>query len=95
MLSLSRFREQIPTGLIVTGPNIASQELLFSQIASRLRSQTNSLVVVLRSLDASNLKTVLKKLIRDATNQKWCDGDEADLPAHQDVGDATQLVFFF
>jgi origin recognition complex subunit 3 len=75
----------------VTGPNIASQELLFNQIASRLGSNTSSLVVVLRSLDAPNLKTVLKKLLRDATYQKVDSGDEADLPAHQDVSIEHQL----
>jgi origin recognition complex subunit 3 len=71
-----RNNDQIPAGLIVTGPNIASQELLFSQIAERLTSKTHRTVIVLRSGDASNLKTVLRKLIRDATNQKEDDGEE-------------------
>lgn len=73
-----RIEENIPTALIVTGPNIASQDFLFHQLAGRLRTQTNGLVVVLRSGDASNLKTVLKKLIRDATNQKG----EEDITRH-------------
>jgi origin recognition complex subunit 3 len=80
-----RHKHQIPTGLIVTGPNIASQELLFSQIATTLESETNSLVVILRSMDASNLKTVLKKLIRNATNQKGDDDDDAQMTSHQNV----------
>jgi origin recognition complex subunit 3 len=66
----------IPTGLIVTGPNIASQELLFTQLENRVRSDLGSIVVTFRSSDASNLKTVLKKLIRDATNQDHGDDDE-------------------
>lgn len=33
-------------------------------------------MVTFRSADASNLKTVLKKLIRDATNQDYDDEDE-------------------
>lgn len=60
----------IPAGFIVTGPNIASQGLLFEQLSSHLRAEVNGLVVVLRSGDASNIKTILKKVIRDATNQK-------------------------
>ncbi|KAE8447607.1 hypothetical protein EG329_010578 [Mollisiaceae sp. DMI_Dod_QoI] len=62
--------ESVPTGFIVTGPNIASQGLLFEQLSAHLRSETNGPVVVLRSGDASNLKAILKKVIRDATNQK-------------------------
>jgi hypothetical protein len=38
-------------------------------------------VVILRSGDASNLKTILKKIIRDATNQKEDDGDDLQVTA--------------
>jgi hypothetical protein len=69
-LTWCRERDQIPTGLIVTGPNIASQELLFAQIAEGLKSFIRGPVVILRSGDANNLKSILKKIIRDATNQK-------------------------
>jgi hypothetical protein len=82
-LKYDRHIKKIPTGLIVTGPNIASQELLFSQLADRLRSKTEALVVILRSGDAANLKTVLKKLIRDATNGKCDDEDESENPQHE------------
>jgi hypothetical protein len=71
-----RERDQIPTGLIVTGPNIASQELLFDQLAESLQSYVHGPVVILRSSDASNLKTLLKKVIREATNQKEDNEDE-------------------
>ncbi|KAI9745251.1 MAG: hypothetical protein M1818_001530 [Claussenomyces sp. TS43310] len=70
------YNHRIPTCLIVTGPNIASQERLFSQLGDRLRSTTNGVVLSLRSGDAPNLKTALKKLIRDATNQSHDEGDE-------------------
>jgi origin recognition complex subunit 3 len=69
----------------VTGPNIASQELLFNQIAETLRAETRGLVVVLRSGDASNLKTLLKKVIREATNQKDDDDDEHPAASRHDV----------
>jgi|SRR5450432_129693 origin recognition complex subunit 3 len=78
-LTCARHKTQIPTGLIVTGPNIASQELLFNQLAGRLRSDAHVPVVLLRSSDAPNLKTLLKKLIRDATNQKGGDDDDAQI----------------
>jgi hypothetical protein len=85
MLTKSRGKEKIPTGLIVTGPNIASQELLFGQLADRIRNDTGALVVTFRSGDGSNLKTVLKKLIRDATNQDHDDEDERLTGSAQDV----------
>lgn len=62
----------------MTGPNIASQELLFSQLAERIRNDdaSDAIVVNLRSEDATNLKAVLKKLIRDATNEEQENEDE-------------------
>jgi origin recognition complex subunit 3 len=77
--------------LIVTGPNIASQELLFSQLAERLKSHIHGPVVILRSTDASNLKTLLKKVIRDATNQKEDEEDELQMTS-KDVSALKLLV---
>lgn len=71
--------------MIGTGQNIASQELLFSQLADRVCSETDAIVVIFRSGDASNVKTVLKKLIRDATNQDHDDEDERLPSSGQDV----------
>lgn len=73
----TRGLDRIPAGFIVTGPNIASQGLLFQQLSTRLKSDIDGPVVTLRSGDASNLKAVLKQLIRDARNQKpTIDGEE-------------------
>ncbi|PBP27313.1 origin recognition complex subunit [Diplocarpon rosae] len=55
----------IATGFVVTGPNITSQGLLFKQLSIRLGEEVGGPVVTLRSGDASNLKAVLKKVIRD------------------------------
>ena len=74
----------MPTGFICTGPNIASQSLLFKQLSARLRTDVNGPVVNLRSGDASNLKAVLKQIIRDATNQKSID-DEEEMSVEKDV----------
>jgi origin recognition complex subunit 3 len=60
----------------VTGPNIASQGLLFEQLSERLKLEINGPVITLRSGGASNLKASLKQIIRDATNQKVTDEDE-------------------
>ncbi|KFY08739.1 hypothetical protein V492_05943 [Pseudogymnoascus sp. VKM F-4246] len=68
--------EGIPTGLITTGQNTASQELLFSQLAERVQGETDALIVTIRPGDASNLRAALKKLIRDATNTDHDDEDE-------------------
>jgi len=54
---------------------------LFTQLAEGLKSYAHGPVVILRSGDASNLKTILKKIIRDATNQKEDDGDDLQVTA--------------
>lgn len=66
----------IPTGFIVTGPNIASQSLLFQQLSQRLKEDINGPVITVRSGDATNLKAALKQLIRDATNQRSTSDDD-------------------
>jgi origin recognition complex subunit 3 len=76
---------KVPTGFIVTGPNISSQELLFKQLSSRLKMNTSGPVTILRSGDASNMKSILKQLIRDATNQKPTADDEEGPSFEQDV----------
>lgn len=62
----------------MTGPNITSQGLLFEQLSIRLREEDNGPVVVLRSGDATNLKAILKQLIRDATNQVTSETDDIE-----------------
>lgn len=81
----------MPTGFIVTGPNIASQGLLFEQLSERLKTEVNGPVVTLRSGDAANLKAALKQLIRDATNQRAVNEDEGEGFFERDVG----LSMFF
>lgn len=76
-------RDRVPAGFIVTGPNIASQSLLFKQLSERLKEEINGPIVTLRSGDASNLKAALKQLIRDATNQRSI--DEEEVPFEQEV----------
>lgn len=61
--------EKLPTGLILAGPNIAGHAKLFDQLAARVALENVGPVVILRSGHASNLKTVLKQLIKAATSQ--------------------------
>ncbi|KZF25991.1 hypothetical protein L228DRAFT_279249 [Xylona heveae TC161] len=68
--SSEEYQDRIPTGLIVAGPSIASHGLLFEQLEARIKSETRSPMVILTSNDASNLKSMLKKLIRIATNEE-------------------------
>lgn len=60
-------RGKLTAGFIITGPNIASQDLLFEQLAERLSTATRARFVRLRASEATNLKAALKKIIRDAT----------------------------
>ncbi|KAF4453378.1 origin recognition complex subunit 3 [Fusarium austroafricanum] len=59
--------DRIPSAFIITGPNIASQDLLFQQLSETLQQTTSSKFVGLRSSEASTLKATLKKIIRDIT----------------------------
>ncbi|AEO65334.1 uncharacterized protein THITE_2112219 [Thermothielavioides terrestris NRRL 8126] len=69
---------KIAAGFIITGPNIASQDLLFEQLAETLSAATQASFVRLRAADAPNLKAALKKIIRDATTGRSEDGDGMD-----------------
>jgi len=81
MFTSNRYEGKIPTALVLAGPNIASHELLFEQLAQRIRNQDRTgPVVALTSKDATNLKTTLRKLIRDATQQdEGVDDEEEDI----------------
>ncbi|KAG6051001.1 hypothetical protein E4U39_002505 [Claviceps sp. Clav50 group G5] len=60
--------DQIPSAFIITGPNIASQDLLFEQLSESLPQRSPpSRFVRLRSSETLTLKAALKKTIRDAT----------------------------
>ena len=68
----------MPSAFIITGPNIASQDLLFEQLSETLQQSTPSKFVRLRSSEASTLKATLKKIIRDIT-AKVSDDEDDDL----------------
>jgi origin recognition complex subunit 3 len=76
---------KIRAALIVTGPNISSQGLLFEQLAEGLGDSANGPFVRLRSAEAPNLKATLKKIIRDATQQSFDLEDDAELSVGKDV----------
>ncbi|KAM3499200.1 hypothetical protein MY10362_007520 [Beauveria mimosiformis] len=69
--------DKIPTALIVTGTNIASQDLLFEQLSETLQSGS-SRFVRLRSTEAGSLKAVLKRIIRTGTSNATEDDEEND-----------------
>ncbi|KAF4342675.1 origin recognition complex subunit 3 [Fusarium beomiforme] len=68
--------DRIPSAFIITGPNIASQDLLFQQLSETLQRTTSSKFVALRSSEASTLKATLKKIIRDVTAKVTTDEDD-------------------
>jgi len=77
---------KIPAGFIITGPNIASQDLLFEQLAEALcKGGERAACVRLRSTEAPNLKATLKKIIRDASSARDVrEGDDADVSVGRD-----------
>ncbi|KAI0459396.1 origin recognition complex subunit 3 N-terminus-domain-containing protein [Xylaria acuta] len=76
--------DKIPSAFIITGPNIASQDLLFEQLSETLQHEASAQVVRLRSGDASNLRAVLRKIIHDIVSKGSIDGDELDLTTSKD-----------
>ncbi|KAM3453766.1 hypothetical protein MY5147_004986 [Beauveria neobassiana] len=69
--------DKIPTAFIVTGTNIASQDLLFEQLSETLQSGS-SRFVRLRSTEVGSLKAVLKRIIRTGTSKATDDEEEND-----------------
>ncbi|KAI4596111.1 hypothetical protein KJ359_005615 [Pestalotiopsis sp. 9143b] len=77
-------KEKIPSGFIVTGANIASQDLLFEQLSENLQEEADAKVVRLRSADASNLKAALKKIINDVTARAAEGDDDLEIAVGRD-----------
>lgn len=77
--------DKIPSAFIITGPNLASQDLLFEQFSETLQIQVDAKVVRLRSGDASNLKAALKKIIHDVTARETDDENDQELAMGKDV----------
>ncbi|KAM0483516.1 hypothetical protein ACHAPX_002007 [Trichoderma viride] len=75
--------DNIPSAFIITGPNIASQDLLFAQLSDSLQKSSPSKVIRLRSSEATNLKNALKKIIQDATSKTLVVDGEEDLQLRQ------------
>ncbi len=79
------FSGKITAGFIITGPNIASQDLLFEQLGERLCTATQARFVRLRASEAPNLKAALKKIIRDATARGAGEDEDQDVEVTQGV----------
>ncbi|KAH8885173.1 hypothetical protein GQ53DRAFT_751466 [Thozetella sp. PMI_491] len=74
--------DKIPAAFIITGRNIASQDLLFEQLGETLREATQGTFIRIRSAEAPNLKSTLKKIIKDATTQ--ASDDDGEVAVGQD-----------
>ncbi|TRX93875.1 hypothetical protein FHL15_005257 [Xylaria flabelliformis] len=85
-------KDKIPSAFIITGPNIASQDLLFEQLSETLQHEADAQVVRLRSGDASNLRAVLRKIIHDVVSRDSIDGDDLDLTTSKDLTPRRNLV---
>ncbi|KAM0255415.1 hypothetical protein ACHAQJ_005783 [Trichoderma viride] len=79
----ARSGDKIPSAFIITGPNIASQDLLFEQLSDSLQRSSPSKFIRLRSSEATNLKNTLKKIIQDATSKTLVVDGEEDLQLGQ------------
>lgn len=81
---------KIPAALIVTGPNIASQDLLFAQLSGAEDGAEAAVgggrFVRLRAAEAPNLKAALRKIVRDVVTRAVAAEDgEGELAVGKDV----------
>lgn len=88
-------KDKIPSGFIVTGANIASQDLLFEQLSENLQEEADAKVVRLRSADASNLKAALKKIINDVTARAAEGDDDVEIAVGRDVSQEILMAILF
>ncbi|OAA64848.1 origin recognition complex subunit [Cordyceps fumosorosea ARSEF 2679] len=77
--------DKIPTAFIVTGTNIASQDLLFEQLSETLQSGS-SRFIGLRSTEAGSLKAVLKRIIRIAASKATEDDEDHEVEEKETNG---------
>lgn len=89
---------KIPAALIVTGPNIASQDLLFAQLGDAVvqgeGKSDGGWFVRLRSAEAPNLKATLRKIIHDVTRDVVDAGaGEGQVAVGKDVSDIFPFSF--
>lgn len=88
-------RRRVPAAFIMTGANIASQDLLFRQLGARLEGgEPRSRVVRLRSAEVGNLKAALKKVVRDATARDDEGDDDGEVSFGQGVSLGRSVLFF-
>lgn len=74
-----RSGHRLPCGLILAGPSIAAHTTLFEQLAERITDEAATTLASITSTDAPNLKTVLKAIIKSATERKSVDDNEMEL----------------
>ena len=71
--------ERIPTGIILTGPDSASQSSILDQLSKGRRSSCKTNFVSLTASQGTNLKALLKTIIQNATAQSEdVDNDDDD-----------------
>lgn len=70
--------DKIPSAFIITGPDIASQDLLFDQLSENLEAKTTGKVVRLRSAEVGSLKAALKRIIQGVTTKQVSGDNEED-----------------
>ncbi|MCJ1242868.1 hypothetical protein MMC30_000064 [Trapelia coarctata] len=77
---------RIPTGLVAAGLSANASQSMFAAVADRIKENASHLVISMVASQCSNLKSALKLIIRDATNQGSIDDlDEEAVDACQDV----------
>ena len=78
--------ERLPAAIVVTGPGLASQTVLFEQLAATPKSGKRTSFICLSSGQAPNLKTFLKHVIsKGSSRANSLDDDEDQDEIMQDV----------
>ena len=75
-LPSSQTGHQIPSCLITAGPNLVSYGIFFKDLSESLKSTSNSILVSINASESPNLKTILKYIIANVTNDQAADTDD-------------------
>jgi origin recognition complex subunit 3 len=71
--------DSLSAGFILAGPNISAHAIIFEQLQERNSDERSTIFITVSSSDASNLKTLLKAIIKIGTSQRTTDEDELSL----------------
>lgn len=67
---------QVPSCLVTAGPDLVSHGTFFKDLSESLILNSDSILISVKNTESPNLKTILKHIIANITNNQIADGDD-------------------